>query len=1503
MVQDLRHCEAQIFITHYLPTPKEGLVAKVVDSLFAGGALKESSRTNSMTDSNCFPYTFGDLSENSSGEFISKVSHFERIMDVGERIREILVQEANLSRSELSEPLESASCNPHPSQARPYGHPDRRFSFGTAVGDFKVGACLLEGVHCPHDSGSKLPTHRILVPLEVALKATEGDVRQNGEKVFAAVNSIMNGDARRDFVYGITNEDDRVSLWYFSRTHSVKTSSFSLMKNPDQLVRVLVSLLSASDEDLGLNPNIALYPKKHANPGFIYRFPGDSAGSSRFFKTTGVIQEASSETLSSGTTRVWKAVEVANFEGHDLVPKVTAMEVIIKDVWIDASGDTEKEIQDKVFKSIDDFVEGPEPWRNHPCLAKLKPSHFDAFQSLVANKKYRERFLQIREDFQGAPSKSVAEKTWASTTRTGRVEQETGGVVHTEFAPKRRCFFMFDDVCTRVSHVPVFGDAVDIIRQASTVLILMFCAGWIHRDISTGNLLAIEENGEGWVLKLADLEYAIPFPPSTPQARDNWNIGTSFFMATELQTNFSQYVKPSQPFDLAELYESGDYRTNAVAREEEVVDTVVHNLQHDLESLWWIVFYLGAIKTVTDKSTYALMCALFVDIFGSLEKTRDKWGPIPITSGGGESKKRAREDDEVIRLLEPLLLPPRTFMFNYMASIAELTSDSPRRHRDPAPAGMKRSEELGEEIAAAMTEEFVYCKSQTFIDHYLPEIDDVLVDKVITYLEGDHLEAAGSELVFTEFQEKPSTTARSEAEAYRHISRIGEAIRTEVNKEARSIASKKSELGGPLPSRLRVHDCPNRWLGSEMAGCDFKIDACILEVVDYSDGNGDKLESHRIVVPFEFKLSTKKKDVKKNRRQLLAACNQIMNGDVRRDFMYGVSGQTCSCATTRVSLWYFSRNQSAKASSFSLIKHPKQFIRVMVSLLSASDEDLGINPNIVLYPKKHPDPAFIFGFPCGTAGIRRFFKTTSIVEECRSKRLSGRETRVWKAVEVANFEGKALADNLTPKEIIIKDVWIDGPADTEKQIQDKVFKNIDDFVDDPQPWRDHPCLAKFPPSRLDDLETLITNKKYQERFLRIRGHFEGPLSKSVAKDAWASPSIFTQARVEAVSMSPLKTQRNRSEYEPTPASQVAPVPKSALQFKMSGEIHTEFAPKKRCFFYFDEVCTRVSHVPTFGDAVDILRQASAVLILMFCAGWIHRDISTGNVLAMKESDGKWLLKLADLEYAKEFPSPGQKARADWKTGTPYFMATELQRGRYLQPQKTLELIEPDSETRVEAAQVDDDVVHNLQHDLESLWWIGFYIGAVKVGHQASALWCSKAYIFQPVIEENPDAPRHRIMLQGFPQELNAALHPDLTEFMGPWKKLRNNLLAHYQKRSPDKVTDKGTYAQIAWHFLNFFYFLENSRNKWGPIQIVEPPGSDEPKKRGREEDGGGQAKGVKRGSNQQEDTDAGPSAKRPRVATPTPLQVNEEGGDLFGILKARPTRGGPSSTKSRRSGK
>ena len=44
------------------------------------------------------------------------------------------------------------------------------------------------------------------------------------------------------------------------------------------------------------------------------------------------------------------------------------------------------------------------------------------------------------------------------------------------------------------------------------------------------------------------------------------------------------------------------------------------------------------------------------------------------------------------------------------------------------------------------------------------------------------------------------------------------------------------------------------------------------------------------------------------------------------------------------------------------------------------------------------------------------------------------------------------------------------------------------------------------------------------------------------------------------------------------------------------------------------------------------------LILMLLAKWVHRDISVGNIILVKNEDGKWIGRVSDPEYAREFDS-------------------------------------------------------------------------------------------------------------------------------------------------------------------------------------------------------------------------------------------------------------------------
>ena len=53
------------------------------------------------------------------------------------------------------------------------------------------------------------------------------------------------------------------------------------------------------------------------------------------------------------------------------------------------------------------------------------------------------------------------------------------------------------------------------------------------------------------------------------------------------------------------------------------------------------------------------------------------------------------------------------------------------------------------------------------------------------------------------------------------------------------------------------------------------------------------------------------------------------------------------------------------------------------------------------------------------------------------------------------------------------------------------------------------------------------------------------------------------------------------------------------------------------------------------------------LVLLYLAGWTHRDVSAGNIIVIKDGRNRPRGKLSDLEYAKEFTD--ESSSADPKT--------------------------------------------------------------------------------------------------------------------------------------------------------------------------------------------------------------------------------------------------------------
>ncbi|KAL1738860.1 hypothetical protein HDZ31DRAFT_17103, partial [Schizophyllum fasciatum] len=101
------------------------------------------------------------------------------------------------------------------------------------------------------------------------------------------------------------------------------------------------------------------------------------------------------------------------------------------------------------------------------------------------------------------------------------------------------------------------------------------------------------------------------------------------------------------------------------------------------------------------------------------------------------------------------------------------------------------------------------------------------------------------------------------------------------------------------------------------------------------------------------------------------------------------------------------------------------------------------------------------------------------------------------------------------------------------------------------------------------------------------------------------------------------------------------------------------------------------------------------LQILFLICWVHRDVSSGNIL-LHGGHGK----LGDLEYAKEFNLNVPHRSSDPKTGTAIFMAVEVSSGRVIYtPRKTV----TDGISAPRAADAPHvPVRHHFQHDLESI---------------------------------------------------------------------------------------------------------------------------------------------------------------------------------------------------------
>ncbi|KAG2008895.1 other/FunK1 protein kinase [Coprinopsis cinerea AmutBmut pab1-1] len=485
--------------------------------------------------------------------------------------------------------------------------PNTTITSGVDGCNHKIDACLTKNMEGP------LSITDIIVAFEFKVACSNAKVFENRGQLVSHVVHTMNDDARRLFMYGITIEDDLVSIWFFSRSHSAKATVFSMVERPDFLIRVLVSLFCATDEQLGLDPLVSLVGTKD----FLYRFPpSETRDSTHYYLTIHSITEYRSLHLRGRSSRVWKVKRVYSAENHERMAGTTDM--ILKDLSLSTDTPTEAHIQGELFKDIGDVLKDPN-WREREILRNCSKKDLDAMAEVLKDENsFMDFFSCIAEHHTGVASLPVWAEGWRlpvvfedpqvdiqadaanskvrvqppsrpvkasvdTASDKGKAPIPADAILQQPLEPRHQFRAVYNHIYTPLHNIMTLGEAVDIIKGCVTVLRVMFCAGWVHRDISAGNILAARAGPTGpWQVKLADLEYAKRFPPDR-KASVSVKSMTTNFMPCEVGTSMILLI----------VVELRSAERKALSKRSK---KVIHGFQHDLESIWWLLFWLISMR-------------------------------------------------------------------------------------------------------------------------------------------------------------------------------------------------------------------------------------------------------------------------------------------------------------------------------------------------------------------------------------------------------------------------------------------------------------------------------------------------------------------------------------------------------------------------------------------------------------------------------------------------------------------------------------------------------------------------------------------------------------------------------------------------------------------------------------------------------------------------------------------------------------------------------------------
>ncbi|KAL0061692.1 hypothetical protein AAF712_011500 [Marasmius tenuissimus] len=638
-----------------------------------------------------------------------------------------------------------------------------------------------------------------------------------------------------------------------------------------------------------------------------------------------------------------------------------------------------------------------------------------------------------------------------------------------------------------------------------------------------------------------------------------------------------------------------------------------------------------------------------------------------------------------------------------------------------------------------------------FLESVVPEVPEDKVDEVFQQLINNEIivyYAKTEEHRWRWYDADPSQMDGSENKVYKHLEDISEAV-VDVAKEVWKVKKKQQTV--------RFTCKPNHASLSDTQNSGFMTDGD-QELINNDNPNGGKdlLDS---VTTAEFKKKAGNENSDDNVEKLLGNSTHMLSSDPRRRFRFGITIED-----TQMRLWYFSRALNYVTHDFNFITDPKPFIQFLMATSFATPAELGYDPTVV---RLNVDGEWVYDYRVdhpedGT----QWYRTVESLDTHRAARLPGRGVRVWVVKPLDRNRQAYPSGSAMDKRYVLKDYWLPIDSKSEKEISDAI---VDAAV---VKGRNEADVRKHLMTIMRDWVVSI-NGRDDNSDLHLRrkmppSKYEEHILKHDLKTPPTQPQI--SGSVNSVPTGGLNMPEEKPQND-----------------VRAGDNPPVFKPRVHRRLIFKEVGQPLNKIRDQKVLAQCLTEALEGDF--YLAEYVHRDISSGNLLRCKLDSGGYVCKISDLEYAR--PRLVEKADSkphDFKTGTPAFMAVEVQFNHYV--------LAPRQPIRTSRRAPKPQFLHNYLHDVEGLWWIMMYslfstgpVTEVLPSPQVLEHRIAKRDELSPVSLTN-DATRlffmtdedfYRPYVSGLPQPYQALAHnmtKALEELMDLYDSAHHDILKH-----------------------------------------------------------------------------------------------------------------------------